>query len=40
MLCGVVPVQTPAVGSKDQIEDGINGKGIKENLLAQKSMRL
>jgi glycosyltransferase involved in cell wall biosynthesis len=25
MLCGVVPVRTPASGALDQIEDGING---------------
>lgn len=25
MLCGVVPVRTPAAGALDQIEDGING---------------
>lgn len=25
MLCGVVPVRTPASGAKDQIEDGVNG---------------
>jgi glycosyltransferase involved in cell wall biosynthesis len=25
MLCGIVPVRTPAAGASDQIEDGING---------------
>ncbi|HIK16418.1 MAG TPA: glycosyltransferase family 4 protein [Leptolyngbyaceae cyanobacterium M33_DOE_097] len=25
MLCGVLPIRTPAAGSKDQIEDGVNG---------------
>jgi glycosyltransferase involved in cell wall biosynthesis len=25
MLCGIVPVRTPAAGAADQIEDGING---------------
>jgi glycosyltransferase involved in cell wall biosynthesis len=42
MLCGVVPIRTPAAGATEQIDDGVNGfitpfndsKGLSDRLDA------